>query len=260
MEPTQSLSFSFEQSNLDKISYRFFSKDTRYEIPPESSLKYPYSAIGLLKVEYNHNIISYRTGFMINKNTILTAGHNLNDQRTNPNQLQEKLGSPINITYYPGLSQNSSVYKPCSSIKQIYFPSNFVKNPNEDYGIIVLSENVGEQTGWFDLKIYNDELFENDIFSAGYPLNKTTNNNTCYHLFEGKGNISSVNKSQGIIVNNILTSYGQSGSPVWYTDENNKSYVIGIQVASHAFKDDEHYATMINKKRLAQINKWIESS
>ena len=49
----------------------------------------PYSAIGLLKVLFNYNTVSYRAGVLIGKNIVLTAGHNLYDSRKNPNNPNE---------------------------------------------------------------------------------------------------------------------------------------------------------------------------
>ena len=49
--------FTFSQSKLDKISYKKTSEDTRIKIPYEKLSSLPYSAIGLLKVEYPHKII-----------------------------------------------------------------------------------------------------------------------------------------------------------------------------------------------------------
>ena len=84
--------FSFNQSKLDKISYKKTSEDTRIKIPYERLSSLPYSAIGLLKVEYPHKIISYRTGILITEKVILTAGHNLYDPRKNPKASNETLG------------------------------------------------------------------------------------------------------------------------------------------------------------------------
>ena len=50
--------FSFTKSDLDKIFWRFTSNDTRYEVKENS--KMPYSAIGLLKIEYCNTFIKDR--------------------------------------------------------------------------------------------------------------------------------------------------------------------------------------------------------
>ena len=132
--------FSFTKSDLDKIFWRFTSNDTRYEVKENS--KMPYSAIGLLKIEYCNEVTSYRTGFLIADNVILTAGHNLYDARKNPKKPNEILGEPTKIEFYPGLNRNESSYNVTDKIKKIMFPSDFKTKPNEDYGIILLSEKI----------------------------------------------------------------------------------------------------------------------
>ena len=96
--------YIFNPSKLDKIYYRITSNDKREKIPPEKISSPPYNAIGLLKMEYPHGIISYRTGVLIGENVVLTAGHNLFDPRKNPNaklykevSYQEALGKKLKV-------------------------------------------------------------------------------------------------------------------------------------------------------------------
>ena len=249
--------FSFTKSDLDKIYWRFTSNDTRYEVKENS--KIPYSAIGLLKIEYCNEVTSYRTGFLIGENVILTAGHNVYDARKNPKKPTEILGEPTKIEFYPGLNRNESCYNVTDKIQKIMFPSDFNTKPNEDYGIIVLSEKIGKELGFFNLKIFDETLIDEDFFIAGYPLNRSEDNNETFVLYEAKGKITNITKDKGIIIHSIKSSYGQSGSPLCYYDKNNNTYnVIGIQVASNAMNDDEFYATMITKKRYNQIQKWLK--
>ena len=105
--------YSFNPSKLDKIYYKITSENCRIKIPEEKVSSFPYSAIGLLKVEYPHEIISYRTGVLISENIVLTAGHNLYDPRRNPNSPSDILGSPVNIEFYPGLTNNQSIFEKC---------------------------------------------------------------------------------------------------------------------------------------------------
>ena len=105
--------YSFPPSKLDKISYKITSEDSRIKIPEEKISSYPYSAIGLLKVTYPHEVVSYRTGVLISEKVVLTAGHNLFDSRRNPNAPSESLGSPVNIEFYPGLTNNQSNFEKC---------------------------------------------------------------------------------------------------------------------------------------------------
>ena len=248
--------YSFAPSKLDKIYYRITSDDTRSQISSEKLSSLPYSAIGFLKVTYPHEIVSYRTGVLISENIVLTAGHNLYDSRNNPNFPSELLGSPESIEFYPGLTNNKSNFKKCTS-KKFYFPKNFPKIDRDDFGIIILNENIGKETGYFNLKKFNDEEDGNNIFyNCGYPLNRTTDNNSVFYQYESHGNLIKTDEKKGVIVSGIKSSYGQSGAGLFFVKDN-KYYVIGVHVAS-SFDDTLFYATMINKKRYELIQSWLK--
>ena len=98
-------------------------------------------------------------------------------------------------------------------IKKIYFPKNYPKSHNEDYGLIILNENIGKETGFFNLRIFDEEEDGNSIlYNCGYPLNRTTNNNTVFYQYEDKGNLIKVEEKKGVIISGIKSSYGQSGA------------------------------------------------
>ena len=106
------------------------------------------------------------------------------------------------------------------------------------------------------MKIFDEEEDgSNEFFNCGYPLNKTTENNTVFYQYEDKGRLTRCEAQKGIIVSGIQSSYGQSGAGLFFKKDN-KFYVIGVHVAS-SFDDKYFYATMINKKRYEQIQNWI---
>ena len=65
-------------------------------------------------------------------------------------------------------------------------------------------------------------------------------------------------ENSDVIVSGIKSSYGQSGAGLFFCKDN-IFYVIGVHVAS-SFDDKLFYATMINKERFDQIQKWIKES
>lgn len=252
-------SFEFEPSNLDKKYLQFTTNDTRQLVLSLSSL--PYKAIGLLKITYALNIVSYRTGILINSNTVLTAGHNLYDHRKNPNDLSTQLGKALDIIFYPGLSGNKSQYNECKFISY-HYPIENESNGKEDYGIIILKERIGDIIGWVDLKVFNQVLIdkEKDYYISGYPLNKTNKSNDIFYQYEATGKIIALNNKKGMITTNIKSSYGQSGSGLcYYNTKDNKWNVVGVHVAS-SISDDEFYSIMITQERFEIIEKWIQDS
>ena len=247
------MKFTFNQSKLDNTRNKNLNNDNRIKII--NSNDFPYCAIGLLKLYFNYNTISYRTGFLIKENVVLTAGHNIFDSRLNPNKNSEILGKPLKIEFYPGLNNNESEYKKYESEKFFYDKENL----NEDYGIIIFNEKISEK--FIEIKEFDRNLDGRVFNVAGYPINKATinNNNIIFELYEGKGGIKNYDLNRGIICTNIKSSYGQSGSGLIYYDNNEKKYYcVGIHVASN-LNESEFYATMITKKRIEMIKKWIEN-
>ena len=245
--------FTFIESKLDNTRNNNIKNDNRIKI--NNSNDFPYCAIGLLKLYFNYNTISYRTGFLIKENVVLTAGHNIFDSRLNPNKNSEILGKPLKIEFYPGLNNNESKYKKYESEKFFYDKENL----NEDYGIIIFNEKISEK--FIEIKEFDRNLDGRVFNVAGYPINKATinNNNIIFELYEGKGGIKNYDMNRGIICTNIKSSYGQSGSGLIYYDNNEKKfYCVGIHVASN-LNESEFYATMITKKRIEMIKKWIEN-
>lgn len=255
-------SFTFTQSKLDKRYWQSTHNDNREIVSPISLSTLPYKAIGLLKITYSLNIVSYRTGILINPNIVLTAGHNLYDHRKNPNNPSIPLAKAIDISFYSALNNNKSQYRECK-FKSYQFPVDFEFDSKEDFGIIILQERIGESTGWVDLKVFEDKSStdkETNYYISGYPLNKTNKSNDIFYQYEAKGKILDVNKQKGIITTNIKSSYGQSGSGLCYFDlKDNKWYVVGVHFAS-SVSDNEFYSTMITQKRYDLIEKWIKES
>lgn len=137
--------YIFPPSELDKISYKKTNEDSRIKIPEEKISSFPYSSIGLLKVTYPHEVVSYRTGVLISKNIVLTAGHNLFDPRRNPKSSYEILGSPTNIEFYPGLTNNESIFEKCDCIK--YFTNYNKKKKRRLWNSSIKRSNWGKN--WF---------------------------------------------------------------------------------------------------------------
>ena len=245
--------FIFPQSKLDNTRNNPIKNDDRVKIA--STLNLPYRAIGLLKLFFDYDIVSYRTGFLIKENVVLTAGHNIFDPRINPNKKDEILGKPSKIEFYPGLNENESEFQKYSS--KIFFCD---ENKDEDYGIIIFEEKIVKKGEFIEIREFDRNFDGRVFFVAGYPINKSLieKNNVIFEMWEGKGGIINYNMNTGIIATNIKSSYGQSGSGLMFFDKNDKKfYCVGVHVASN-LKESEFYSTMITKKRFEKIQKWIE--
>lgn len=258
--------FEFKKSKFDILRVEKNIKKDKRKFVNDTS-KFPYSAIGLLKLEFNEEVISYRTGLLISKNIVLTAGHNLYEKREYPKG--KILGSPKNIIFYPGLNKNKSKFKSYES-SNFFFPQEFKENNKdnnlneflEDYGFIIFKENISEE--YFELKEF-DEKKNYSFYICGYPLNKSENDYTIFNMYIGKGEYHPnkerckyIKSSEFLYSRDLYISYGQSGSGICYIDKNNKHCVCGIMVRGND-KMGNYYGALITDRKMKYIKNIIDN-
>ncbi|MGH8477840.1 MAG: trypsin-like serine peptidase [Methylococcales bacterium] len=176
--------------------------DARYRILPKAS-GYPERAIGLLI--FNQGDSSFIcTGWLINANTVATAGHCVH---------QGNGGSfSSNVVFYPGRDAASSPFGSCSA-RTLFTVNGWATDGNEqfDYGAVKLNCNVGNTTGWFGFFSQTASLVGLPVQVSGYPGDKPFGTQ-----WSGSGDvqISEARKTRYM----IDTAGGQSGGPVFETD------------------------------------------
>lgn len=185
-------------------------EDLRDEITNTTSS--PYYAIAYLNVTFSNNKTYRGTGFMISKNVMLTAGHNL----------YEEGYSVTNITAYFGRSGD---YMPkTATASTFYLDTKYTGSEVDwDYGIIVFNENVGNTTGWFGLHANTgtSSIGTSTVRVTGYPSDLPGRK-----MWTDTGTVSSITSYR--FKHNADTYKGNSGSPTYFYNSTYGNQVVGI--------------------------------
>jgi len=184
--------------------------DGRYRIT--STTSYPYRAIAHIT-----SSIGGCTGWLINANTVVTAGHCLHN------------GSwASSVRVYPGRNGTSTPYGSCGA-SRLYSVTGWTQNRdrNYDYGAIKLNCTVGNTTGWFGYRWTSSSLTGQATYIAGYPGDKT------YATMWRHDDQVRITQTYRLYYAND-TAGGQSGSPVW----NGGASCSPCGIAIHAYGVD----------------------
>ena len=183
-----------------------FGSDTRVQIT--DTTQYPYSYIGRIEAHWDDDgdgiidFFSHGTGFMEGPDVLTTAGHVV----YNP----DWGGFPVTIIYYPAINGWGTQPFGTAGWSEITLSQTYVNNQSsdQDWAIIVLSSNVGANTGWFGKGWSTGSLNGKNIFVTGYPGDKPA-----WTMWEGDGKITSTYTYR--LRHDVDTFSGQSGAPMY---------------------------------------------
>lgn len=132
-----------------------------------------------------------------------------------------------------------------ATVKTYYVCASFhpKREQQDDYAIIVLNENVGYTTSWFNIAYYDDSFFDNTdqkYTVTGYPGDKEKNT-----MWTAQDIVS---KCETYVLKHKVDTYaGESGAPLYYR-VNNKFTAVGIHVAEGGWFDSANYSRRITKE------------
>jgi glutamyl endopeptidase len=181
--------------------------DSRYQIT--DTTVYPYRAIAKIT-----SSIGGCTGWLINANTVVTAGHCIYN------------GSwATNVVVYPGRNGSSTPYGSCGYTR-LFSVSGWTtsRSPEYDYGAIKLNCTIGNTTGWFGYRWSSSSLTGQASYISGYPGDKTFGTQ-----WRSDDSIRITETRRLFYAND--TYGGHSGSPVW----NNAGNCSTCGIAIHAY-------------------------
>jgi len=127
--------------------------------------EWPYSVHGVVAMTFNGHT-AWGTGTLIGPNIVLTAGHNLYDHthRCVPDRKS--------IQFLPAINGQVLPFG-AVEVEQYFISPEFVKEDNQDFGLLVLKEPIGDVTGYFGLAcLEENELKTKKINVTGYPGDK----------------------------------------------------------------------------------------
>jgi len=213
--------------------------------------KFPYRAVVL--ITFNTSQGSSRcTGWMINKNTVATAGHCVHQGSGGGGGFY----STASYTVYPGRNGGSSPYGSCGATKlwTVLGWANSGKD-DYDYGAIKLNCNVGNTVGWFGYFWQKASLKGRKEAISGYPGDKPLT------MWKSTGKITVSQKRRLFYKNDTLG--GMSGSPVYYK----RSGCGWCSMAIHAYGtyngppfSKNNHGTRITKSVFRNLNRWKKAA
>lgn len=197
----------------DDYEKTIFGSDDRITVKNTSS--FPYSAIAYMEVKGECGCSWTCTGFMVNKDRLLTAAHCL--VCTDHSKWADR------ITFYFGYkNKNNYAYKYTGGwnawVGDIFSDKEY--SSDWDYGCMKLDKNVGDSVGWFGSwwGLSDSQLSSTYAYIAGYRDGL---------LKYDSGWIEP--KDSRHITYRIDTVPGNSGGPIYTSDY----YAIGINIANN---------------------------
>ncbi len=186
--------------------------------PVRDTRQFPWSAIGLLKVQVGMEVY-VGTAVMVGRYTALTCGHVVYSSET------RGAGS---IQFVPGINGR---YEPFGEVKvaRVIPCPQWAANESDGYDIamVVLDSPVGDQTGYFQCSVQPDSFFAAaPLTTAGYP----TDLGTIYpYTVSGR----SYGMEGNVIIHDLDSEPGQSGSPIWYGGSDQSARLVGLLEGSY---------------------------
>jgi glutamyl endopeptidase len=204
---------------------------------------FPARAIGLVTFT-QRGLNFFCSGWLINKNTVATAGQCLYGD----GGLGGARVWSTNVRFYPGRNGSTSPYGSCAA-RNLYSVTGWTVNANEryDYGAIKLNCTIGNTTGWFGFWWQSTSLNGTGETVAGYPGDKPFG-----QQWKAAGSVGATETLQ-VFYNND-TAAGQSGSPV-YQPARSGPYCSGAcALAIHAYglHGSGNHATRNHGTRITQ--------
>jgi len=208
--------------------------------------KWPFSMHGLVSLKCD-KITYWGTGVLIGPNIVLTAGHNLYHYN------RRVFADLKNLQFLPGMNGQVIPFG-VVRVEKFYVSPTYTQEGKEDYGILILKEPIGDQTGYFGLACLESEEIKSKIINVtGYPADKVASKRNTYEMWGMEGIAAHIDEDRGHINYLIDVEAGQGGSGVWY-QEGEDYYVCGVHVLGSHFVNK---ATLLTRSVYKQIYQWL---
>ncbi|HWJ79129.1 MAG TPA: serine protease [Niallia sp.] len=215
------------------------STDRRVRVTDTTT--FPHRAITYLYVRWPNGEANRCTGFIINTNTVVTAGHCVYSHT--------KGGWATRITVRPGANGADNFPYGAFESTKLFSVKGFTENEVEsnDYGAIKISGSFPASIGSFGYGVATESNFGGEFARVtGYP---TDANKPLYTQWMHSGTIDL--SILGFAFHDADTTGGQSGSPM-YLKENNiaraihtgdgKPKNVGVRITSGVFENLQLWA------------------
>jgi glutamyl endopeptidase len=229
-DPARALAQGFDGGRLpERLSSERFERASNIEFalpqlvcgehddraPVNNTANVPWRSICHLVMQGMHTVDVFGTGWMAGPRTIVTAGHNLFSHQTGR--------SPSKVVAIPGRNRNHAPFGFFEAAAIDVHPR-WRRGAERAYdlGVIRLKEPVGERVGWFGAAVYDDsEIRELLVNTAGYPGDKLMGTQ-----WFNAGRVLGADAST--LSYGLDTAEGQSGSPIFHFDQQERRIVVAI--------------------------------
>lgn len=224
----QTFEESFTMDGIDIVPFKVIGEDGRNKV--EDANKAPYNSLVKIKIKFAKGTY-FSSGFLIDDSNVLTAGHAVYD----PDH-----GAVEKVTVVIGGTNEEYELAPSS----IFVSPEYVKNPDnhsEDVGLIHLNTPVKGNRKYFTLA---DEATINSLVDqknkvelAGFT-NESGVDIKDLVPWTMKGTIltTSVNGQPNMLLHDVDTASGQSGSPL-FIEKDGQYQVVAIHINALAGVD-----------------------
>ena len=218
----------------DDLERMVIGEDDRVTVT--NTFEYPYSAIALIKPRFKCGCTGDCTGFMVQPNVMLTAGHCV--------RCADHAQDLDHVTFYFGYQENGDyALRYDGPIKYDYgiafYGGYSLGNMEWDYGIVRFDEPIGNTTGYFGMVVKSDEELEGaQEYTAGYRDG----------AMKFDSNLVEV-RSDKTMWTSIDTVAGNSGGPIF-----DKDRACGIHIAEMP-SEGKNVGYRISKEIIAEVLK-----
>lgn len=238
--------------------------DSRSQVRREELRQPPFSAVGLLLVEYGANRQS-GTGFLIAPDVVLTAAHVLSSPQ---------FGLATRVTFAPGCAIDPASEMPDPRLSQVVGPewlrvsrawSGGHTQIESDYGVILLPDAaLYKNCGRLPIDVREPSFLNGhaasrstQFFVVGFPAEKAFQS-----MWIGRGRLRNASKFS---VRHLIDSMpGQSGGPLFTIVRDaatgaNAAAVLAIHSRPN-LEGNYNEARLLDERAVEEIQSWIDSA
>lgn len=188
-------------------------------VPVADTTKGQYVNTVLLDITTYDGKKHQASGFVVGDNAIATCGHCVYNPKWG--------GWAKNIKVIPacnGASHPRGEYQ----ATDMQCGGNWYEHQNnqDDWGIVLVSKNIGDRVGWLGLRWQSDSYGSKAVQLNGYPVLTIYGENEPPEMFHSTGNIT--NSSDRTLTGNWISYRGMSGGPLYYYSSSTGYTAIGF--------------------------------
>ena len=253
--------FQSELLNAERVSHKQMAvldpTDRRKRV--FNTTLWPHCAYGIIKVIEikTGNCLSFGTGTMIGPTLVLTAAHNLFLKAKDENGHEREVEvskSTHEVIFIPAANGSEAPYGILKVIAYQY-PEEYNNDKDEDYAVLVLEENISEETGYFGLHAIPEnqaaEYQKKEFELYGYPIGKDD------QQWGMKGNVDEIG-TKSIKYSEIETSPGHSGGGLYYKEPCGSLQVVGVHT-EYNHDEGKNVSTRLSVNRVREIVSWMQN-